>query len=115
MAHIRLDRVRLLNPVPIVAAVVIAAVVQQQAGTTVVIELPHGDVLVDESLSIMVSGLTPKAVVTLRARRANDTRGRPVRRSRPIPPAVSISPGWRPMRGATKKSIRWDYSGPRHA
>ncbi len=58
----------MLNRVPIVAAAVIAAVVQQQPGTTVAIELPHSDVLVDQSIPIVVSGLTPKAVVTLRAR-----------------------------------------------
>ena len=58
----------MLNRVPIVAAVVIAAVVQQRPGTTAVIELPQNDILVDASIPIVVSGLTPKAVVTLRAR-----------------------------------------------
>jgi dienelactone hydrolase len=57
-----------LNRVPILAAVVIAVVIQQRPGTTVVIELPDDDVLLDGSLSIVVSGLTPKAVITLRAR-----------------------------------------------
>ena len=57
-----------MNRVATLAAVVIAAVIQQRPNTTVVIELPHDDVLVDGSLSIVVSGLTPKAVITLRAR-----------------------------------------------
>ena len=35
------------------------------------IELPHNDVLVDESIPIVVSGLEPKAVVTVRARSGN--------------------------------------------
>lgn len=62
-----------MNRVPIVAAVVIAVVVQQRPSTTVVIELPHDDVLVDESFRIVVSGLAPQAVVTLRVRSgAND-------------------------------------------
>ena len=62
-----------VNRVPIVAAVVIAAVVQQRPGTTVVIELPQNDVLVDESIPVVVSGLKPKSVVTLHARGgAND-------------------------------------------
>ena len=51
----------------IAGAVVIAAFGQQRSGTTVVIELPSNDVLLDESVPIVVSGLPPKAVVTLRA------------------------------------------------
>jgi dienelactone hydrolase len=61
-----------LNRVLIAAAVVIAAV-RLQPSATVVIELPHNDVLVDESIPIVVSGLEPKALVTVRARSgAND-------------------------------------------
>lgn len=62
-----------LNRVLIAAAVVIAPVVQLTPSASVVIELLHDDVLVDESIPIVVSGLKPKAVVTLRARNeAND-------------------------------------------
>jgi dienelactone hydrolase len=57
-----------VNRCPIIAAVVVSAVVQLQPNDAVVIELPHDDVLVDGSLPIVVSGLKPKAVVTLRAR-----------------------------------------------
>ena len=56
-----------MNRVLIAAAVVIAAV-RLQPSATAVIELPHNDVLVDESIPIVVSGLEPKAVVTVRAR-----------------------------------------------
>jgi len=44
------------------------ATVRLQPSARVVIELPHDDVLVDESIPIVVSGLEPKAVVTVRAR-----------------------------------------------
>jgi dienelactone hydrolase len=52
----------------LIAAVLIAAVVQQRSTNAVVIELPHNDVLVDESIPIAVSGLRPTDVVTLRVR-----------------------------------------------
>jgi len=62
-----------LNRVPIAAAVIAAVVQLPPNPTVVVIELPHDDVLVDDSIPIVVSGLQPKAVVTLHARSgAND-------------------------------------------
>ena len=61
-----------MNKILIVAAVVIAGVVQQRSGNTVVIEVPQDDVLVDGSFPIVVSGLRPNAVITLRARSGAD-------------------------------------------
>jgi dienelactone hydrolase len=57
-----------VNRVLIVAVVVIAAVVQQRSSNSVVIELPQNDVLVDGSFPIVVSGVRPNGVITLRAR-----------------------------------------------
>jgi dienelactone hydrolase len=59
-----------LNRVLIAAAVIAAVVQLPPSGTVVVIELPHDDVLVDDSIAIVVSGLQPKAAVTLHARSA---------------------------------------------
>jgi hypothetical protein len=64
----RIYSVPILNRGPIVAAFIVAALAQQQPGTTVVIEVPHTDVLVDEPIPIVVSGLRPKAGLTLHAR-----------------------------------------------
>jgi dienelactone hydrolase len=57
----------------LIAAAVIAALVPLRPSATVAIELSHDDVLVDDSIAIVVSGLEPKSVVTLHARSgAND-------------------------------------------
>jgi dienelactone hydrolase len=64
----RIYSVPILNRGPIVAAFIVAALAPQQPSTTVVIEVPHTDVLVDESIPIVVSGLKPKAGLTLHAR-----------------------------------------------
>jgi dienelactone hydrolase len=61
-----------MHRAPVIAALLLAAVVPQRGGSTVAIELQHHDVLVDESISIVVSGLAPRAIVTLRARSGDE-------------------------------------------
>jgi dienelactone hydrolase len=72
MPQTRTSGARPVSRVPVVAAVLVAALAQLRPGSTVVFELPRDDVLVDESVPIVVSGLRPKALVTLRARSGPD-------------------------------------------
>jgi dienelactone hydrolase len=51
---------------PLIGAAIIAACAAPQSGPTIVIDVPHDDVLIDESLPIAISGLAPRSIVTLR-------------------------------------------------